>query len=177
MASLDKTIKVKNFVANDLSGNSYFKAEPNGWREYGAIEVNVNGGSLIEKGSFSQVQVYCTPQTVDFAPGSSTNLPGGSSDAWADGYAPTYPQSPIAKWCVVIFQVTKETEEKDGSITATVNYAQVTATSLDAPQTFNIDSSVKNLYITINDSYYKSNGVSYYGDNSGTFKINVNLEN
>ncbi len=132
---------------------------------------------MIEKGSFSKVQVYCAPQTIYFTEGSDSavSLPVGSSAAWAYDYAPTYPQNPTAKWCVVIFQVVEKTTETDGSITATVNYAQVTATSKDAPQTFDLDKGCTNLYITINDSYYKTNGVSYYGDNSGTFEIDVAL--
>jgi hypothetical protein len=169
-SKLGKTVTVNNFEYNDLSGNKHFVAQPNGWRKYGAIEVNKNGGSLIEKGSFAQVAVYCEEQSVKISKGGpSITLPEGSSEPWANDYAATYPEKPTAKWCVTIFQ------RQDDNTDTVVSYAQVTATSLASPQIFDLDPSLKNLYITINDSYYTPNGNSAFGDNSGTFEINVQL--
>ncbi len=173
--TLSKTVTVRNFVFNDLSGNNHFIAKPNGWRQYGKIEVDKNGGALIERGSFAQVEVYCRSQDVQISDGGLiVSLPEGSSADWANTYFPTYPQNPTAKWCVVIFQVTSTTTESDGSVTATVSYAKVTATSQKTAQIFDIPADVKDIYVTINDSHYED-GSSAYGDNSGTFEINVNL--
>lgn len=168
---------VKNFQFNDLSGDNHFVAEPNGYRCYKAIEVNKNGGSLISKGSFSAVEIYCPPQ--QWFPGTWDGwknqykifAPNGVKEGEVKGtdmrkpadYA--YPGAEMLS--LVILQ------RLDGNEDSEVSYHQVTATSLNSPQKIELQNQVKNLYIAINDQAIA--GGANYSDNSATFEIHVRL--
>jgi hypothetical protein len=157
-------VTVKSF---DYSG-AKFTAMPNGWRQYGLIDLLTHGGSLITEGSFTKVQIWMEPTVVKYSPEPSAfvTLPGPDpvTDPKSTFTYPTAPQfSLVAVQCLDGVPVS--------GTKAKVNYTPIliSATSERDCQTIHLDNSNKNLFIAFNDK------VDAYYDNSGDVSIMVKL--
>ena len=172
----NNTVVVENFEFDDLSGDGHFIEEPNGYRNYGPMVVNKNGGALISKGLFSAVEVYCEPTSwlpgtwegwkTDHKVFTPIGLLLGEKPNNNVGVPADYVYPNANRLGVVLIQ------RNDDSLNSEVNYQQITAISADDPQRIILNGQ-KNIYVAVNDQ--RVNEKNNYALNSSSFRIHVKL--